>query len=220
MREIFLPYTAQKLRERKSNNLRDYVAIAAQFQLTHIWLFSATDRAPYLRVARLPQGPTLTFRIKEYTLGTHVRATQKRPMVLTDADFGKSPLLVLNNFADKNAGQGVQLMGETLRHCFPPIDVHGVKLATMRRVLLVERDAESGLVHMRHYALRVQAAGLSRPVRKMVVNGRVPKLAKLDDVAELLEDGGRYGVFSRRFGNGECSCTTRGYVATGCQETA
>lgn len=196
MRDMFLPYTAQRLRERKSNNLRDYVAIAAQFQLTHIWLFSATERAPYLRVGRMPQGPTLTFRIKEYTLATHVRATQKRPTVLTDADLAHAPLLVMNNFGGEGAGPGVELMAETLRHSFPSIDVNDVKLSALRRVLLFERDAETGEVHVRHFALRVTPAGLSRPVRKMVVRGRVPKLARLDDVAELLEDGGPAGVFS------------------------
>lgn len=195
LRSVFMPYTAQKLRERKSNSLRDYVAVAAQLHITHIWMFSATERAPYLRVGRIPQGPTLTFRLCEYTLAPHVRATQKRPVLLGDPDLAAPPLLVMNNFGD-TSDPGVKLMAETLRHCFPPIDVNSVRLAALRRVLLIERDSEDGLVRVRHYALRVHAAGLSRPVRKMVVRGRVPKLARLDDVAELMEGAGPPGVFS------------------------
>eukprot|EP00171_Calliarthron_tuberculosum_P008953 IDg8953t1 len=105
------------------------------------------------------------------------------------------PLLVMNNFGGSGE-PGVKLMAETLRHCFPPIDVNSVRLAALRRVLLIERDSGDGLVRVRHYALRVHAAGLSRPVRKMVVRGRVPKLARLDDVAELMEGTGPPGVFS------------------------
>lgn len=193
MRGAFMPHTAQKLRERKSNSLKDYLAVASQLHVTHIWMFSATDKAPYLRVARLPQGPTLTFRVAEYTLAPHVRATQKRPVVLGDGDMAGPPLLVMNNFGGDE--KGVKLMGETLRHAFPSLDVASVRLSALRRVLLFERNAEDGMVRLRHYALRVQAARLSRPVRKMVVRGRIPKLAKLSDVAQLME-GATNGVFS------------------------
>lgn len=193
-----MPHTAYHLRERKSNNLRDYVSVATQLGVTHFWLLSATAVAPYLRLATIPQGPTLTFRISSYTTSVHVRAAQRRPVVLQTRDLDEPPLLVLNNFAEKTGpdADAVKLVAETLRHSFPPIDVNTAKLSSLRRVLLVNRDVESGEIHLRHYAMRVQPAGLSKPVRKIVTKRRVPKLSKLADVSQLMDGSAPPGVFS------------------------
>lgn len=187
-----MPHTARRLRERRSNSIRDYVSVATQIGVTHFWILSATPTAPYLRIARVPQGPTLTFRILEYTLSADVRAVQRRPLALEDAHFEQPPLLVLNNFKQHTAH--VKLMAETFRHSFPPIDVNTARLASLKRVMLVNRHVESGHVHIRHYALKVQQAGLSKPVRKMVNKRRIPNMNNLEDVAELMD--GAPGVFS------------------------
>lgn len=194
LRTALMPHTAIRLQERKSNNIRDFVSIATQVRVTHFWILSATQRAPYLRIGRVPQGPTLTFRIVEYTLAADVRAIQRRPTSLQERDFEQPPLLVLNNFSNAKEGSDVHLMGETFRHSFPPIDVNTTRLSTLRRVLLVDRDPETGHVHLRHYALKVLQAGLSRPVRKMINKRRIPKMGKLTDVSQLMD--GAPGVFS------------------------
>ncbi|GFZ17411.1 PETER PAN-like protein [Actinidia rufa] len=41
--------------------------------------YRKTETAPYLRVARTPQGPTLTFKIHEYSLAVDVARSQVRP---------------------------------------------------------------------------------------------------------------------------------------------
>lgn len=191
-----MPHTALHLRERKSNNLRDYVSVASQFSISHFWLLSATPRAPYLRIATIPQGPTLTFRIVEYSLATHVRAVQRRPHVLGSRDFDEPPLLVMNQMKDEGKhAKAVQLVAETFRHSFPPLDVTQAKLDALKRVLLVQRDVHTGRYYLRHYALKVQPAGLSKPVRKLITKRRVPKLTKLGDVSQIIEGDGA-GVFS------------------------
>lgn len=192
LRTMLMPHTAVRLKERKTNSIRDYVSIATQVGVSHFWILSATSRSPYLRIGRLPQGATLTFRVAEYSLAVDVRTMQRRPLLLHDNDFAEPPLLVLNNFV--NAGSEVALMAETFRHSFPPIDVNSARLSTLRRVLLIHRDTESGRLYIRHYALKVQQAGLSRPVRKMVTKRRIPKMAGLADVSQLMD--GAPGVFS------------------------
>jgi ribosome biogenesis protein SSF1/2 len=43
--------------------------IAPTLGVTHLLAFTLTDAANvHLRVARLPQGPTLTFRVQRYSL--------------------------------------------------------------------------------------------------------------------------------------------------------
>eukprot|EP00177_Eucheuma_denticulatum_P008684 GFKZ01015787.1.p1 GENE.GFKZ01015787.1~~GFKZ01015787.1.p1 ORF type:complete len:399 (-),score=69.46 GFKZ01015787.1:1621-2817(-) len=196
LRQMLMPHTAINIRERKSNNLRDYISIAGPLSISHFWLLSASSSAPYLRLATVPQGPTLTFRIAEYSLAQHVRAVQRRPHNLGTRDFDEPPLLVLNQMkGDGKHEKAVQLVAETFRHSFPPLDISTTRLSTMRRVLLVQRDSDTGRFYLRHYVLKVQPAGLSRPVRKLITKKRVPKLAKLSDVSQLMEGGGA-GVFS------------------------
>lgn len=195
LRTALMPHTALRLKERKTNNIRDYVSVATQIGVTHFWILSATAKAPYLRIGRVPQGPTLNFRIVQYSLARDIRAAQRRPVILQPRHFEQPPLLVLNNFSTSGNKQSeVALMADTFRHSFPPLDINTTKLSALRRVLLVQRDPETSLVYLRHYALKVQQAGLSKPVRKMVNKRRIPKLANLADVSELMD--GAPGVFS------------------------
>lgn len=198
VRRMLMPNTALNLKERRFNNIRDYVSVSAQLGVSHFWAFSATDRAPYLRFAKVPQGPTLTFRIIEYSLATDVRAMQRRPVTLQDVDSAHPPLLVLNNFTGDAAEENgaVPLMAEMFRKSFPAVQIKEAKLSNMRRVILIDRNSEDGTVRIRHYAVRVQAAGLSKSVRKIAVRKKVPKLARLTDVAELVDGTGATGAFS------------------------
>lgn len=193
LRRMLSPHTAGKLKERRGTTMRDYVSVGRHMGVSHFWILSATQRSPYLRLARLPQGPTLTLQICEYTLAADIRAMQKRPTVLREADFTEPPLLVLNNFAD--AGKEMDLVAETLRHSFPPIDVNTVRLSALRRVLLVHRDEETGSLYVRHYALKVQQANLSKPVRKMVTKRRIPNMRNLADVSQMM-DSAAAAIFS------------------------
>lgn len=69
VRQVMEPNTATRLRERPGARLRDYLTIAPTLGVTHLMAFTLTDAANvHLRVARLPQGPTLTFRVQRYSL--------------------------------------------------------------------------------------------------------------------------------------------------------
>lgn len=68
-RQIMEPHTATRLRERPNARLRDYLTIAPTLKVTHLLAFTLTEAANvHLRMARLPQGPTLTFRVMRYSL--------------------------------------------------------------------------------------------------------------------------------------------------------
>jgi ribosome biogenesis protein SSF1/2 len=55
-------------------------------------LFSRTESAVNLRIARTPRGPTLHFKIHSYSLAKDVRKTLKGPKV-SDNDFLNPPLV-------------------------------------------------------------------------------------------------------------------------------
>lgn len=69
VRKIMEPNTATRLKERPGARLRDYLTIAPTLSVTHLMAFTLTDAANvHFRLARLPQGPTLTFRVNRYSL--------------------------------------------------------------------------------------------------------------------------------------------------------
>ena len=56
------PFTATSVKVRPKNVLKDFVHIAGPLGVTHLTSFTKTDKGPYVKFARLPRGPTLTFR--------------------------------------------------------------------------------------------------------------------------------------------------------------
>jgi len=66
------PYTALKLKEQKKNTLKDFIGVAGQFGVTHMIVFSQTEKACYLRLIKNTKGPTITFKIDEYSLARDV----------------------------------------------------------------------------------------------------------------------------------------------------
>lgn len=79
LRDVFGPYTAAKLKERKTNTLKDFEAAAKEFGVTHIISLSQNDfKGTMLRIIRLPNGPTFWFNVKQYTLLKNVVGMQKK----------------------------------------------------------------------------------------------------------------------------------------------
>ena len=184
VRQMMQPHTPARLRERKSNTLRDFVAVAGPLGVTHMLLFSQTEAgAVSLRVGRLAQGPTLSFRLEAYSLSRQVKAAQRRPADLTGA-FLAPPLVVLHNFAGAAADGGgaaaavssagvtmadaVKMTMVTFQALFPAINPATVRLADCRRVLLVHFDRATGCVELRHYAVRTAPVGVTRGVKKVL----------------------------------------------------
>jgi len=98
LRKVMSPFTAQKLKERRYNTLKDYTHVAGLLKVTHLLLLSpggkrkltGADKAAssaaaavegtttagagaLLKVGRLPTGPTLTLRVERYSLCRQVR---------------------------------------------------------------------------------------------------------------------------------------------------
>jgi ribosome biogenesis protein SSF1/2 len=237
LRKVMMPYTAEKLKEKKYNTLKDYTHVAGLLKVTHLMLLapggqkvSAEDAGAFsssspssssssssgskvaeriqgagalLKIARIPQGPTLTLRIEQYSLMRQVRATQKRSHD-TPALYDHPPLVVLNNFGSSDAGDPspsgavpvqVKLMRITFQKLFPPTNVATVRLADCRRVALFHYDKEQQTVEMRHYAIRATPTSVSRPVKRVLQasSKELPDLGHLDDISDWLLGTSREG---------------------------
>lgn len=186
MRQVMAPNCAQKLKERKFNKLKDYVAVSGPLGVTHMCMFSTTSTASYMRIGRVPQGPTLTFKVHGFSNVQNVKGSQKRPRNCT-TDFLTAPLLVLNGF--NGSDTKMQLMSEVIRGMFEPLDVRTFKLNSTRRVVLFHYEPETGHVNMRQYSM-VQRAGVSRGVRKLLDLNKLRDMSKNEDIADYVMNGG------------------------------
>ena len=213
LRELLSPNTAAKLKERKSNTMRDFVDMAGPLGVTHMLLLSQTAKGGVLRLARSPHGPTLSFRISAYSTARAVRAATARPVDLTEP-LKHPPLVVLHNFgsvpAGGSTGGGSVSLGDALRmtqvtfqNLFPPINPGSVKLSSCRRVLLLHYNTDTSALELRHYVVRAAPTGLTRGVRK-VVGAKLPDLSGLGDVSEYVTSNGR----TRGAGGGTSSAAT------------
>nr|CAG4647003.1 EOG090X0508 [Megafenestra aurita] len=185
-RRVMEPNTASSLKATEKNSIKDFVSIAGPLHVTHLVVFSRSELSPFLRLCRLPHGPTLTFKILEYSLSKDVVSTQKRQNTY-DRQYLTHPLVVLNNFVGEELK--LKLMTSMLQNMFPSIDVTKVKLNTIRRCVLLHYYPEDGSVEFRHYSIKAVPVGVSKAVKKLV-SSKVPNLGKLNDISEFIEKSG------------------------------
>ncbi|XP_022900198.2 protein Peter pan [Onthophagus taurus] len=185
-RKVMEPFTATSLKERKKNTIKDFVSVAGMLHVTHMCIFSNTDIGMYLKIARFPRGPTLTFKICNFSLSRDVVSSLKKQNVVEQA-FKHSPLIVMNSFS----GEGVQmkLMASMFQNMFPTINLTKVDLNTVRRCVLLNYNPTTKQIDFRHYNIKLTPVGVSKGVKK-VVTGKIPNLAKCDDIEDFLTKGG------------------------------
>ncbi|KAG0357106.1 Brix domain-containing protein [Gamsiella multidivaricata] len=184
IRRLMEPNTATKLRERKNNRLRDFVAVAGPLGVTHFVILSRTDHGTNLRIARVPRGPTLSFQIKTYSLAKDIAAMQKAPKS-PGLEFHVAPLLVLNNFGDSNE---MKLMSTVFQNMFPPINIQTMQLSEARRVVLLNYNSETKHIDFRHYNVSVKPVGISKSIKRVITTD-VPDLQGFEDISDYVLRG-------------------------------
>ena len=208
IRKLMRPYTAVNFKEDAKNRkvtLSHYAnSLSTSMGVTHLLALSQNSNRVTLRVGRTPGGPTLSFRVKRFTLGRQIRAVQRRPYDSSKA-FESPPVVVTNNFGDVSAAPHVKLMRITFQNMFPAINVSTVKLSECRRVVLFnfirrdmsqissekkkhvgdDDDLEDEEVEIRHYAIRAKPVGVDRKVRRLV-EAKIPNLSKLSDISDYI----------------------------------
>ncbi|OJJ47572.1 hypothetical protein ASPZODRAFT_141158 [Penicilliopsis zonata CBS 506.65] len=218
VRLMMEPDTAVRLKERKSNRLRDYTTMAGPLGVSHLMLFSRSSTGnTNLRLALTPRGPTLHFKVENYSLCRDVEKSQKRPRG-GGQDHKTPPLLVMNNFSSPNADETSKipkrleaLTTTVFQSLFPPINPQSTPLTSIRRVMMLNREPapadseeEPYILNLRHYAITTKRTGLSKRIRRLdpkeIRNkdgkAAIPNLGKLEDAADYLLDPSAAGYTS------------------------
>ena len=193
LRKLMSPNTATGLKQHRRNVLKDFVHVAGPLGVTHFLLLSATQHASYLRIGKSPRGPTVTFKIHEYSLMRDVAHSMQRPRCPQQA-FLHHPLVVMNQF---NQESHLKLVSVMFQNMFPTINVTTTRLATCQRVLLLEYNPETERITVRQYSIAVKAAGVAKNLKKLLDRrGDAAllheSLGKMTDISELMTKSG-YG---------------------------
>lgn len=194
-RAMMQPHTAARLKERKANRLKDFLVMAGPLGVSHFFLFSQTHTGnTTLRIARTPRGPTVYFKVKEYSLARDIQKTQTHPHALT-RELQNPPVLVMSNFSKEKTSDLDALITSTFQNMLPTIDIQKTKLSSVQRVMLVDRDSETGDINIRHYALVTRTVGASRAIKKLSAarmgHRDLPDLSRLGEAADYMMDPGQ-----------------------------
>lgn len=190
--------------------------------VTHLLLFSRSESGnTNLRLARTPRGPTLHFRVENYSLCKDIFKSMRHPRAGAN-DFQVAPLLVMNNFLTSDPererlGEAAppkhleKLVTDMFQGLFPPIQPHTTPLHTIKRVLLLNREPpseENGscTISLRHYAITTKITGVPKALRRLYAAEKLlgrekkkralPDLGKLEDVADYMLDPSAAGYTS------------------------
>lgn len=193
-RAMMQPHTAARLKERKANRLKDFLVMAGPLGVTHFFLFSQSHTgSTTLRIARTPRGPTVYFKVKEYSLSRDIQKTQSRPHALT-RELQNPPVLVMNNFSTEKTSDLNALVTSLFQNMLPTIDIQTTKLSSIQRVMLVNRDPDTDEIDIRHYALVTRTVGASRAIKKLSAakmgHRDLPDLSSLGEAADYMVDPG------------------------------
>lgn len=182
VRKALEPNTAARLQEKSSNSLKDFLSMAGPLGISHFLIFSATDFGCYLRIPRVPRGPTIYFKITSFTTSADIVRLMRHPHVTTGAEYLTSPLLVLNNFPkDENHA----LAASMLQGLFPPLNIQQMKLKECKRIILFSYDEETESIEFRHYYVKVVPVGFNKNLKK-VARKKIPNMGKYADISDFV----------------------------------
>ncbi|EDU51475.1 ribosome biogenesis protein Ssf2 [Pyrenophora tritici-repentis Pt-1C-BFP] len=207
VRHCLEPDTAIRLKERRANKLKDYLVMCGPLGVSHLLLFSRSESGnTNLRLCRTPRGPTLHFRVENYSLCKDIIHSMRRPRAgaqdyLRESMGEKAPPKHLE-----------KLVTDMFQGLFPPIQPHTTPLHSIKRVLLLNReppsdDTGSVTISLRHYAITTKVTGVPKAIRRLYAaekligskekkKSALPNLGKLEDVADYMLDPSAAGYTS------------------------
>ena len=145
---------------------------------------STTQGTNYFRMAKVPQGPTLTYRIEKYTLIKDIFNSQQRPHA-PGIEYNFAPLVVMNGFSSQSTH--MKLVSSLWQSVFPSINVQTTKLTDCKRVVLLDYDKETGLLDFRHHVITVVPHGVSKGVKRLVNRKQtLPNLETYSDISDYI----------------------------------
>jgi ribosome biogenesis protein SSF1/2 len=132
-------------------------------------LFTNTGKGSYLKIGKLPRGPTVTFRITNFMLNRDIIKNVKQSKPLS-RDFYQTPLIVMNGFNNLNIPdelkEPLELTSMIIQSFFPPLNLSDLEIKKCKRVLLFNLIFSNGkpLIEFRHFDIDLTKHSVKKTV--------------------------------------------------------
>ena len=195
LRVILYPYCAINLKENKKNSLRDFLSLVDIYNFSHMFAFTNTEKNSYLKIARMPAGPTLTFKLNEYCLSSDISGFNRQDKKETkplNKIFYHTPLVILNGFGNPlipiNQADPINLVSTMFQSFFPPINFNEIDVQSSKRVLLINLNLdniESPIFELRNYHINIDNVSGKKTISN-ILNNKKTDFSGFDNIADYV----------------------------------
>ena len=212
MRLVMYPYTFINLKESSKNNIKDFLSLVDIYGLSHMMMFTNTEKHSYLHFAKMPKGPTVTFIIDKYCLSSDIFSkTEKEQKPLTKS-FAHIPLLIMNGFNNSKIPEEfeapLKIVSMMFQSFFPPINLGEVQMKKFKRVVLVNLNLNNNKVpelEFRHYDIDIQKYSVKKTISNLINNlGKTKDLSNYNNISDYILKHTGYSSCSDNEEEGQC----------------
>lgn len=183
-RETFSPHTAKKLKVYRRDKVKALTRSAKLLGVSHLQIITCSTTGTFLRISRLPHGPTIQFHVDSFETCLDVKKLQRRPQEDPFA-YTNPALPVLNNFANSSKPH-VKMTQTLLTNLFPQLRIDKVRLTDCRRIVLFHLNEDTEMIDVRHYVITGHRQTKNKAIKRLE-KGRLPKRpGTLKDISDLI----------------------------------
>ena len=197
MRLVMYPYTLINLKESKKNNIKDFLSLVDIYGLSHMMMFTNTEKNSYLHFAKMPKGPTATFVIKKYSLASDIFSHSEKDQIPLTKNYGNIPLLIMSGFNNSKIPEKysapIKIVSMMFQSFFPPVNLSEVQIKKFKRVVLVnlllneENDNIVPEIEFRHYEIELQKYSIKKTISNLINNlGKTKDLSNFNNISDYI----------------------------------
>lgn len=150
-----------------------------------------TENSSYLKLARMPSGPTLSFFVDKYCLASDVFRDAEKKIPLTK-EFNAVPIVILNGFSNHSIPskylESTKIAATMFQSIFPPINPNEFDPNKASKVVLFNLELnENGepLFQIRHYQIEMNSAASKKTISN-IINSKVTDFSKFGNIADYI----------------------------------
>ena len=212
MRLVMYPYTFINLKESSKNNIKDFLSLVDIYGLSHMMMFTNTDKHSYLHFAKMPKGPTVTFVIDKYCLSSDIFSHTDKDQKPLTKNFGHIPLLIMNGFNNTKISEEfeapMKIVSMMFQSFFPPVNLGEVQMKKFKRVVLVNLNINNNNtpeLEFRHYDIDIQKYSVKKTISNLINNlGKTKDLSNFNNISDYILKHTGYSSCSDNEEEGKC----------------
>ena len=212
MRLVMYPYTFINLKESSKNNIKDFLSLVDIYGLSHMMMFTNTDKHSYLHFAKMPKGPTVTFVIDKYCLSSDIFSKTEKDQKPLTKSFGHIPLLIMNGFHNAKISEEyeapMKIVSMMFQSFFPPVNLGQVQMKKFKRVVLINLNLNNNNIpelEFRHYDIDMYKYSVKKTISNIINDlGKTKDLSKFNNISDYILKHSGYSSCSDNEEEGQC----------------